>query len=89
MFGVTALRTPAIICQATAPSLSLTLADIADPSIDVEVVLDVGPTDTGAEVAAPAILVTEVEQAVDHGRPERERHRRRRTARSDWYPARP
>ena len=66
MFGVTALRMPARICQAIAPSLSLPLPKPAD----VEVVIDIGPTGTGAEEAAPTVFVAEVEQDVDHGRPD-------------------
>ena len=64
MFSLTALRTPAITCHANVPSLSLSLSR----SEVVEVVLDAGDTDTAADVAVPAIVVTEIEQAVDHRR---------------------
>ena len=64
MLALTALRTPAMTCHAKVPSLSLTSPQV----VLVEAVLDAGETDTAADVAVPAIVVAEVEQAVDHRR---------------------
>ena len=81
ILSLIAWRTPATTCHANRVSESSTIAAWFEIGADI-VVVDAGDTDAAADEAADAVIVAEVEHAVDH---EAERARAPAAGREDVW----